>query len=268
MLGTGNQINYHDSYSGETTEVIPGIRYFQRVGLAIIDPSRPSREIPFVIPARQKGREERRFACNFASEGIYQVNVIVPKDVRWENPNAADTTPVAGPAFDADGIENSARYTVIAGGSDPSSLLSAIALPVDPEYAAELAGAAGPLLGDSIMSWTKIPGSIYGYYSHQRNRGAVGFDTPGTRAKYLRQDTPSCPILWDDTLNSGTISYGGHQALGADPWQPYLVTMPNAAAPTTYSGKKAAVVLEISGWIRPTFRDVISMEKALAGFDL
>jgi hypothetical protein len=218
MLATGNQINSYDSYSFETTEGFRGLKAFNQVGIAVIDPSRPSREVPFVIPSRQRGREPRPFVIPSRAY-VYRVAVRIPKDIKWQNPEAV--------GLDANGIVQSTGLVLIGENpSGPSNYL--ISLPIDPDRNAD------PKVLDATMVWTKVPGSDYGQFFGQYHQAVSGgLDLPQTIKKNFEGFVQRCPIIAFDRV--GTPLPGN--LVKAD-WFPSLTVQPSLIAPTTYTGKK------------------------------
>lgn len=244
MLTTGNQINSLDSYSFETAEGFRGLKTFNQVGLAIVDPSRPSREIPFMIYSKQKGKEPIRYSIPRRAY-VYRVGIRVPKEVVWENPTSGTN--------DLNGIVQSTGDMYIEGVG--TSATESISLPIDP--------AAGPLnarrIWDASMVWAKIPGSNYGqFYGIQQFEDNTYPDSPVLIKRNFEGYLQRCQIMSHDWVGTGLP---GNPL--RDDWKPVLKIQPSLIAPTTNNGKKSAIILEVSGYLFD--EEPISSEKALSG---
>lgn len=222
-LNAGSIINPHSGYDGETHALYPGQRSWSMIGLAIIDPEQPSRDIAFILPARQKGRPNKIFTIP-AGSYVTRASVRIPNKVVLGN-GAYEIAPVAGAA---------------------EQIQVAYAPPV----------AASDY--DYVVSWALVPHGSFGI-----KRVEAQADTAPGNGQQLITSTPStngallaeATILVDSSVANG-------DPLAAD-WSPHWITPGAVPFPATSSGKKEAVVLEVSGYyLDATATD---METAVAG---
>jgi hypothetical protein len=252
MLAFGNYINHLDSYSGETVEITRGVKHFNLVGLATVNPAQPSREIPFMIPSRQRGREPKQFIVP-STAIITRVSVLIPKDVIWQNPeNPSYTPPPPGSvAQQSQGLVTISQ--VLAG--------IGVIIPVDP-YGM---GPATPQDFDTYCTFQRFPGMNWGrQYLGLPYSVSGAIPSQATAGAYFNGDNPNCSLLsWDSPVGPPASPIGSFRAATTALWIPNFNTSPTLPAPTTSTGKKSAIILEVSGFAFDF--EPISLEKALAG---
>jgi len=84
ILSTGSVINPLFGYASEQVQIRKGLRSFNTVGLAIVDPNSTSTDIPFISPSKQKGRVSNAFSIP-AGAFITHVGFRIPANVVLEN---------------------------------------------------------------------------------------------------------------------------------------------------------------------------------------
>jgi hypothetical protein len=207
-LNPGSVINPHDSYSNETIQLGRGTRQFNLRGLAIVDPERPSRDIPIIIPSRQKGRKDVMYSLPIGAY-VTRVAVLIPKHL-----NLASGTYEIGPTLGAAGN-------------------------VQVVYAQTLQMTSF----DYEVGWVIADNEDFG-----RKRVAAQTDTPTGSGVQTITDTPlasgaliaEAAILSDPTVANGDVL--------TTPWLPHFLTPGAVAQPSSWTGKKGAIVLDISGY--------------------
>lgn len=251
MLASGNHINGLDAYSNEAVEVLRGWKRFLLTGLAIIDPNRPSRDIPFIIPSRQAGRPDAPFMVP-ANAHIFRVGLKIPKEIIWRNAPTG-STPNAKAA--------TAQVRVVSNGN-------ADIMPVTYN---PLQGPPGlPQNWDAHEVHQVVPGGISGNHQvAEHTEGNISF--PG------QQVITTLPLATSYNPVNGVYAPCPVLALGTPEsaafFQIYSTARTNialsvnnaAAAPTTSTGKKSAFILEIAGYIADL--DLVEPEKAFYGVD-
>ena len=222
-IASGNQINPHDSFSFESTEIQRGVKRFSCIAVAIVDPERPSRDLPFIFPSRQRGRKDKPAIFPV---GVYinRVGLRIGQAVKL-----LAATYEVGPAL-GDPLNISVPYapTVL---TDTFDYAACWALAENEDFGRKRTELqVETLLGSKIQQSVEVPLAS----------GAL---------------IAEAPILSDPTVANGDPLIA--------PWQPHFL-MPGAGiAPGTYTGKRAAIILDVSGYvIDPT---VVDYESATAG---
>lgn len=268
MVASGNAINQL-GYGPGAVEVFRGWDHFSIIGLAYIDPSLPSRQIPFVIPGRQKSVVDKPMILPRNSY-VYRSAVTIPKNINWSNrvydPNAA-----TGPRVEI-------RNPTLGGGGRLTILESGTQ-----EYLTIPGKTKSDIKFDYEQVSTKPPSAEYGwrwmntYYAdattneQRRNYmdgGLVISSTPmdpGQDARSFKNTDPWNTFLagrreLETGINDARV---GNQLI---PRQLSLIIPNDLNYWSTFDGKKSAVVLEISGYY-PNLT-ATSLETAFAGTDL
>lgn len=210
-IAPGNQINAHDGYVFETTEVNRGTKRFSVLAVAIVDPERPSRDLPFIFPSRQRGRKDKmaRFPV-----GIYitRVGVRVHKSIKLEPDNYQIGSAIGNPLN--------------------------ISLPYIPPTA--------PLVNtfDYSVGWAMAESEDFGRKRVEQQQEALA----GSKIQLVTESSlasgalvAEAPILSDPTVANGDPL--------AAPWEPHFLMPGVANAPTTHNGHRSAIILDVSGFI-------------------
>lgn len=255
----------------EKIETYRGWHQFSYVGLGIIDPTTPSRDIPLIIPGRQRGVADRPLVIP-ARSYIYRAALTIPAIINWDNKTSTD------PGFtqrcmieDASTNSGLDRFQILGTGT-------ARFLNVVPE---------NQLVYPYEQVTQKLPGAEYGrrWINPQIDNPATGarslgaprsdgglnglvaddaFVVPGMPAGFYREYDYYAPLLAGrQDIQTGANPFDpGHASLGSS----YRLTIPQDIQPwTTFNGRKSAIVFEISGFMPdPTS---IDLESAFAGTD-
>lgn len=224
-LAPGNQINAHDSFAYESTEINRGERRFSAIAVAIVDPERPSRDLPFIFPSRQRGRKDKP-ALFPAGIYITRVGLRIHKSIKLE-----PETYQIGPAL-----------------GDPTNITMPYAPPVATlnnkfDYAVGWAMAQNEDFGKKGLELQLE--TIAGSGIQQRTETALASGALIAEA----------PILSDPTVATGdplTL-----------PWTPHFLQPGAALAATTHTGKRAAIILDVSGYVIDPA--IVDYESATAG---
>jgi hypothetical protein len=253
MLAAGNLINQMHSYSSESVELFRGYQYSTMVGLAIVDPSQPSRSIPFIIPSRQKGRPDRPMSIR-RPVYIHRVALRVPKDIVWTN---VSTYSINGTLNGQNHLTDvSVDTTVLAPGSSPATFMNVLIDPnryphrndFDTEQIMQVF--PGSKLVELVMKYkTSLNPSL-------EAQAVIPYGEVMPDANSL----PTCPsLLLDDSTAAQEGQFGPYS-------ENFSLNFKNtAAAPVTLSGKKSAFILELS--LFQPFYETIGTEKAFQGLD-
>lgn len=263
-LAAGNAINRVGAGGVETFR---GWKQFTMTGIAYIDPSRPSRDVPFIIPSRQPGHDDEPFLIP-AWSYIYRAALTIPPNVNWDN------KPWDGTSASRCKIENTEtsntrdEFVILAGGS---------------RALATLLGEARVVHNYEQVSM-KLPGAEYGIrWSNQQDEDANGF----RRTFYFDSsdlgDDPYLDVGQDwrtyKELDYAAQMIGGRHELetggaATQTGSPILgttgslrLTVPTDVEPwTTFDGKLSAIVFEVSG--HSPMIEATGLEAALAGTKL
>lgn len=207
-LNLGSVINSHYSFGGERHQIKPGLQSFRAIGVAIIDPKRPSRDVPFIIPSRQKGIEDKAFQLPIGTY-ITRVGLRIPAAI-----NLA-----------------SATYEV---GAVLGAATNVQAVYVNPGAQTKF---------DYSVCWALADFEDFG-----RKRTEAQVDNPvGSGIQSVTEVASASGALVAEAaiLSDPTVANG--DSLSAI-WEPHWLTPNAAAAPTTYTNKKLPIILDVSGY--------------------
>jgi hypothetical protein len=207
-LNPGSVINEHFGYSNEGITVRRGLELFNTVAVAIVDPEQPSRDIPFILPSRQKGRRNLTFNLP-AGLFITRAAVRIPKELTL----AAETYQIGTALGDAMNI--SLPYV-------------ATALPGVFDYSVGWALADWQNFGQKVTEAQveTVPGN-----------GVQSVATTNLAGGAILAE---CPIISDPTQANGDPLTAA--------WEPRFLMPGANPAPTTNNGRKYGIILDISGY--------------------
>jgi hypothetical protein len=225
-LAPGNVINPHDSFSFEATEINRGERRFNAIAIAIVDPERPSRDLPFIFPSRQRGRKDKP-ALFPAGVYITRVGLRIHQSINL----------VAG------------TYEIGLALGDTLNVTMPYLPPATPDLINKF---------DYAVGWAMANNEDFG-----RKRVELQAETlAGSGTQSFTEIAlasgglvAEAPILSDPTVATGDPLLV--------PWLPHFLQPGAGIAPGTHSGKRGAIILDVSGFIIDP--SIISYESATAG---